>query len=163
QSTQQTLERGSEGPEVEQLQRTLVELQFKPGEIDGVFGVLTESALKMFQTSKKIAPDGIVGPQTWEKLEGGDDGGDVEQPAGVVPGDLLDRCPWFQDDVAALTQRGPRIGVAGPDIVRNADGELVVLEDNVRTPTLMAFAVAARELVAPALTAAGAGAPRPFE
>ena len=86
--------------------------------------------------------------------------------AGVVPADLLDRCPWFEDDVAALTQRGPRIGVAGPDIVRNADGELVVLEDNVRTPTLMAFAVAARGLVAPALAGdAGAGGPhpRPFE
>jgi carboxylate-amine ligase len=81
--------------------------------------------------------------------------------AGIVPPDLLDRCPWFEDDVAALPQRGPRIGVAGPDIVRNAAGELVVLEDNVRTPTLMAFAVAARRLVAPTLT--GAPQPRPIE
>ena len=81
--------------------------------------------------------------------------------AGVVPADLLDRCPWFEDDVAALAQRGPRIGVAGPDIVRDAGGELRVLEDNVRTPTLMAFAVAARRLVVPALP--GAPRPRPLE
>jgi len=81
--------------------------------------------------------------------------------AGVVPADLLDRCPWFEDDVAALAQRGPRIGVAGPDIVRDAGGELCVLEDNVRTPTLMAFAVAARRLVVPALP--GAPRPRPLE
>jgi len=81
--------------------------------------------------------------------------------AGVVPADLLDRCPWFEDDVAALAQRGPRIGVAGPDIVRDASGELRVLEDNVRTPTLMAFAVAARRLVVPALP--GAPRPRPLE
>ena len=71
--------------------------------------------------------------------------------AGVVPADLVDRCPWFEDDVAAVSQRGPRIGVAGPDIVRDARGELLVLEDNVRTPTLMAFAMAARPLVAAAL------------
>ena len=61
-----------------------------------------------------------------------------------MPADLLDRCAWFEDDIAGLAQRGPRIAVAGPDIVRDARGELVVLEDNVRTPTLMAFAVAAR-------------------
>ena len=33
--------------------------------------------------------------------------------AGVVPPDLLDRCPWFEGDVAALPQPWPRIGVAG--------------------------------------------------
>jgi len=77
--------------------------------------------------------------------------------AGVVPADLLDRCAWFEDEIAALPQRGPRIGVAGPDIVRDSSGELRVLEDNVRTPTLMAFAVAARKLVCEQLP----GAPRP--
>jgi carboxylate-amine ligase len=81
--------------------------------------------------------------------------------AGVVPADLLDRCPWFEDEVAALPQHGPRIGVAGPDVVRDARGELVVLEDNVRTPTLMAFAVAARRHVAAALP--DAPRPRPIE
>jgi carboxylate-amine ligase len=81
--------------------------------------------------------------------------------AGVVPDDLLDRCPWFEDELAALTVQGLRIGVAGPDVVRAADGELVVLEDNVRTPTLMAFAAAARGHVVAALP--GAPRPRPFE
>ena len=78
--------------------------------------------------------------------------------AGVVPADLLDRCAWFEDDVAALPQRGPRIAVAGPDIVRDASGELRVLEDNVRTPTLMTFAVAARRLVTAALPRRAAAA-----
>jgi len=81
--------------------------------------------------------------------------------AGVVPEDLLDRNPWFEDDVAGLPDGGRRIAVAGPDIVRDARGELLVLEDNVRTPTLMSFAVAARSLVAPALP--GAPLPRPVE
>lgn len=81
--------------------------------------------------------------------------------AGVVPADLLDQCPWFEQDIATLPNRGPRIGVAGPDVVRDARGELLVLEDNVRTPTLMAFAAAARRVVEPALP--GAPRPRPFE
>ena len=77
--------------------------------------------------------------------------------AGVVPEDLLDGCPWFEPDVADLPRDERRIAVAGPDIVRDERGELVVLEDNVRTPTLMAFAVAARRLLEPLL----AGGPRP--
>ncbi|MDP8968738.1 MAG: circularly permuted type 2 ATP-grasp protein, partial [Actinomycetota bacterium] len=107
----------------------------------------------------------VFGAQEWARLEAGlaqriraleafvcDAFGAREAfRAGVVPADLLDRCPWFEDDVAALSQRGPRIGVAGPDVVRDAGGELLVLEDNVRTPTLMTFAVAARRLVAAAL------------
>jgi uncharacterized circularly permuted ATP-grasp superfamily protein len=79
----------------------------------------------------------------------------------VVPADLLDRCPWFEDEVVELAHRGPRIGIAGPDVVRDARGELRVLEDNVRTPSLMAYAAAARRLVAPLLH--GAPEPQPFE
>ncbi|MDQ3723378.1 MAG: peptidoglycan-binding protein [Actinomycetota bacterium] len=64
-----TLKRGSEGPQVEDLQKTLIDLDFKPGEVDGVFGVFTESAVKSFQKWANVSADGIVGPQTWEKLE----------------------------------------------------------------------------------------------
>lgn len=69
-SIQQTLARGAEGPQVAELQRRLVELDFKPGEIDGVFGVLTESALKAFQTLATREPHGIVDDPTWQKLQG---------------------------------------------------------------------------------------------
>lgn len=66
--TEQTLERGAEGPEVTDLQEQLIALRFKPGDVDGVFGVLTESAVKMFQSSLKLAADGVVGEVTWERL-----------------------------------------------------------------------------------------------
>ncbi|GAB3315011.1 circularly permuted type 2 ATP-grasp protein [Geodermatophilus aquaeductus] len=68
--------------------------------------------------------------------------------AGVVPAAVLDTNRHLAPDLPA-----PRrwIGMAGPDLVRGADGRLVVLEDNVRTPTLLAYALAARELVAPRL------------
>lgn len=69
---QQTLKRGSEGQDVEYLQEALIELDFKPGAVDGVFGVFTESAVKAFQKWTSISSDGIVGPSTWEKLDDAD-------------------------------------------------------------------------------------------
>jgi peptidoglycan hydrolase-like protein with peptidoglycan-binding domain len=67
-----TLERGSKGDDVRDLQEALIELAFKPGEADGVFGVLTESAVRSFQTWAKTTADGVVGPLTWEKLDDAD-------------------------------------------------------------------------------------------
>ena len=64
-----TLERGSEGPDVKDLQEALIELDFKPGAVDGIFGVFTESATKLFQSWANLDQDGIVGPLTWEKLD----------------------------------------------------------------------------------------------
>ncbi|MGY1793054.1 circularly permuted type 2 ATP-grasp protein [Geodermatophilus sp. SYSU D00525] len=68
--------------------------------------------------------------------------------AGVVPAAVLDTNRHLAPGLPP-----PRrwIGMAGPDLVRGADGRLVVLEDNVRTPTLLAYALAARDLVAPRL------------
>jgi peptidoglycan hydrolase-like protein with peptidoglycan-binding domain len=64
-----TLERGSEGPDVKDLQEALIELDFKPGAVDGVFGIYTESAVKAFQGWASVLVDGIVGELTWEKLD----------------------------------------------------------------------------------------------
>ena len=36
--------------------------------VDGIFGPLTEAAVKIFQKSHLIPADGIVGPLTWSKL-----------------------------------------------------------------------------------------------
>jgi peptidoglycan hydrolase-like protein with peptidoglycan-binding domain len=37
--------------------------------IDGMFGGKTEAAVRAFQRSQQIVPDGIVGPKTWTKLD----------------------------------------------------------------------------------------------
>ncbi|MGY1650257.1 circularly permuted type 2 ATP-grasp protein [Geodermatophilus sp. SYSU D01119] len=68
--------------------------------------------------------------------------------AGVLPAEVVDTNRYLAPGLAT-----PRrwIGMAGPDLVRGADGRFVVLEDNVRTPSLLAFALAARDLVAPRL------------
>jgi peptidoglycan hydrolase-like protein with peptidoglycan-binding domain len=36
--------------------------------VDGIFGSVTEAAVKAFQTGKGMAGDGIVAPQTWSAL-----------------------------------------------------------------------------------------------
>ena len=39
-----------------------------PVAVDGIFGPLTEAAVKAFQQGNGLAADGIVGPLTWPKL-----------------------------------------------------------------------------------------------
>lgn len=38
--------------------------------IDGIYGPKTKDAVTIFQMSKGLKPDGIVGPLTWEKFKG---------------------------------------------------------------------------------------------
>jgi len=69
---------------------------------------------------------------------------------GVVPQDVLDGCPFHEPDLDDLPDPpSARIAVAGMDLVRGASGELMVLEDNCRTPSGLAYALAARDVVAP--------------
>ena len=64
-----TLERGSEGQAVEDLQKALIELDFKPGKADGKFGIYTDSAVRAFQAWADLTGDGVVGEETWLKLD----------------------------------------------------------------------------------------------
>lgn len=57
-----------EGSAVSQLQRELQQLGYYDGEIDGVYGDLTQAAVKNFQSDKGLEVDAIVGPSTWEAL-----------------------------------------------------------------------------------------------
>ena len=63
-----TLKEGMKGEDVARLQQQLKDLGFDPGNIDGDFGRGTEAAVINFQKSKKLFPDGIVGPKTLKAL-----------------------------------------------------------------------------------------------
>ncbi len=80
--------------------------------------------------------------------------------AGIVPEALVEASAFYEPDMRDVPQPAVRVGVAGPDVVRDEDGSFVVLEDNVRTPSLMAYALAARRLVGERLDVARA--PRPI-
>lgn len=65
--TFQTLRMGSRGPLVKQLQSLL---GFPENQQDSIFGNATRQAVLNFQKQQGLSQDGIVGPNTWEKLSG---------------------------------------------------------------------------------------------
>ena len=63
------LRKGSKGEAVKKLQEWLYLLGYDPKSTDGIFGPLTEKAVKAFQRDAGIAVDGIVGEITWTTME----------------------------------------------------------------------------------------------
>lgn len=69
--------------------------------------------------------------------------------AGVVPERVLADTPYFERDlVGAPEPPGGWLSLAGFDLVRDRDGRFRVLEDNLRTPSGLAYAQAAADVVA---------------
>ena len=60
--------RGDRGNYVRFLQQLLESKLIPVGNIDGVFGIRTENAVKSFQQRQGLVVDGIVGPNTWSEL-----------------------------------------------------------------------------------------------
>lgn len=58
-----TLKKGSTGNDVLYLQKLL---HLKE---DGIFGLVTDAAVRIFQKDHNLTVDGVVGPKTWEALE----------------------------------------------------------------------------------------------
>ncbi|MEG4285053.1 peptidoglycan-binding protein [Microcoleus sp. A006_D1] len=59
---------GSRGSEVTELQAALKLLGFYTDNVDGIFSQSTATAVSKFQEAAGIAPDGIVGQDTWNRL-----------------------------------------------------------------------------------------------
>ncbi|HEY5977237.1 MAG TPA: circularly permuted type 2 ATP-grasp protein [Solirubrobacterales bacterium] len=111
----------------------------------------------------------LIGGAEWERLEAGlvqrvralnafllDAYGEQQIfAAGKVPWRLLETSPGYEPRLRGLLDPGvPPATVAGPDIVRDPAGTLLVLEDNLRMPSGSAYVAALRELVSEALPTA---------
>ncbi len=55
-------------PTTKEIQTALKNAGFDPGSFDGKMGPRTRQAIKDFQKSKGLVPDGVVGPKTWASL-----------------------------------------------------------------------------------------------
>ena len=69
--THKTIKKGSTGPDVVLCQQDLIFLGYDlgPKGADGIFGSLTDAAVRAFQGSVGLKQDGIVGRDTWAALD----------------------------------------------------------------------------------------------
>ncbi len=84
------LKSGSSGEEVKALQNRLHELGYDPGEIDGIYGAGTKTAVKSFQKLNGLEADGMAGRET-QKILFSDSAIPAPLPAepvDVISGDL---------------------------------------------------------------------------
>lgn len=81
---QRALRRGDRGPAVAALQRLLQEQGFDPVLIDGIFGPLTDRAVREAQSALGLARDGLAGVQTTAALESR-----VGREPTVLPAEIL--------------------------------------------------------------------------
>jgi peptidoglycan hydrolase-like protein with peptidoglycan-binding domain len=65
-----TLSKGDTGPDVRWAQYRLVRQTLSYNDVDGVFGPVTDRAVRIFQESVDLDPDGVIGPLTWQALRG---------------------------------------------------------------------------------------------
>lgn len=68
---QPTVGPGATGAVVRRVQRAIRRTPDLGLKVDGVFGPLTEAAVKQFQQGAGLTADGIVGPLTWNALPDG--------------------------------------------------------------------------------------------
>jgi uncharacterized circularly permuted ATP-grasp superfamily protein len=81
---------------------------------------------------------------------------------GMIAAEVIDGAEGFEPDMRGRLPAGVApAAVIGFDLVRDPDGEFLVLEDNLRTPSGMAYLLAARAALAATLPA-GLPAPRPI-
>ncbi|MFE7980497.1 peptidoglycan-binding protein [Streptomyces shenzhenensis] len=59
---------GQTGSEVIEAQCLLRRTGISPGDVDGIFGPLTQRAVKRLQTRERLTVDGVIGPRTWKAL-----------------------------------------------------------------------------------------------
>lgn len=60
---------GSSGSDVMKIQAILKKIGYYDGDVDGIFGSITEAVVKNFQRDNNLTPDGVIGDSTYKALE----------------------------------------------------------------------------------------------
>jgi peptidoglycan hydrolase-like protein with peptidoglycan-binding domain len=116
---------GQTGELIASLQSVLAESGHSPGPVDGIFGEMTEAAVRDFQASNGLIVDGIVGAQTKAAIRqmsggGGGGGGGESPPPSTGSGTLSvgssgpSVVALQQELTRARLYRGPIDGQFGP-------------------------------------------------
>ena len=113
-----TLKVGNTGPLVEFLQNLLIKLGFLKGNIDGIFGNNTKTAVIAFQRKYNLIPDGIVGNATSNALTPYINGG----LGFIVPTNISYSYSILQININSLKTLYPFIDVfsAGQSVLGNS-------------------------------------------
>lgn len=101
------LKKGDEGSDVRVLQEKLRIAGYYYGNANGIYGPITEEAVKQFQEAYNLNVDGIVGSATLAKLP----------PAGVGGGDENSKQPT-DDDKLRLGDRGEAVRVLQTQLIK---------------------------------------------
>ncbi|MBE9185093.1 peptidoglycan-binding protein [Microcoleus sp. LEGE 07076] len=107
------LKQGSRGSEVIELQAALKLLGFYADSVDGIFSQSTAKAVSQFQEAAGIAPDGIVGQDTWNRLFPATDQA-IENPIANTPttgddSEIDPQVPPTNFPVLRRRMRGPAV------------------------------------------------------
>jgi len=83
---------------------------------------------------------------------------------GVIPREVVTSADFYEPAMRAVKpSNGVWIGVSGLDLVRDQDGEWLVLEDNVRTPSGFAYLHATRRALLEHIAVPPDATPRPLD
>lgn len=117
-STPPTVQEGSTGPYVSQLQSDL-NTQGASLTVDGIFGPLTKAAVEWFQRGNGLAVDGICGPLTWQALANNiarSQGGGSPGPTTLPPSPAAPPVPTEGNIPGSVSQAWANLAqLSGPD------------------------------------------------
>ncbi|MDJ1183005.1 peptidoglycan-binding domain-containing protein [Roseofilum casamattae] len=100
------LERGDRGPQVRTLQEKLTAAGVYDGPITGVYGTLTEAAVRRYQEAQGLTVDGLYGGRTRSRLEATETVADVPSDPYILElQQILQKRGWYD---------GPLDGIMGP-------------------------------------------------